>query len=177
MPVQQLKLLTAIAGFLVFSLGIKVAVGGGIVNPTDEQLALAAQRALEDQNFVSAGLTQIASRPALLMARDLCQIFIVPVAHQGWHDAVLKKITTDGWRLWYVFDGSATENAHSRFTPLISYYYKKTAAYVGFDVSYPLFYGVIASDACKIKELDWSYLQNVKYKRYSLFVAPPSEIL
>ena len=153
---------------LTATLGIKILVAGGVRNPSFETIAGAMRPFFERNGFDVAGETTYAGRPALLVSRGPCLLYSIPVAQQGWHQAIVRQSMTGEQYLWFATRGAATMNIQPRWAPLIEYYFNKALRYVGIARQYPPVLALVASNNCDIHSLPWNSLPSVPFEPISI---------
>lgn len=158
----QFKIAAAL--LIAATLAAKLLIAGGVQNPTDEEIAVAVQPFFEQQGFGAAGLGTFAGRPALILGRNNCLMYAVPVAHQGWHQATVRSGVTADQELWFVFDGNLRKDRQQRWYPLAKYYFDKALGYVGINLGYPPVLALVTSGDCGIQTVAWSKLSAIPFK-------------
>lgn len=150
---------------LVVSLGVKALVVGSVSNPSDREIVEAAMPFFERQGFQVMGPTSFAGRDALLAQRDDCLMYVIPVAHQGWHQATVRQSLDPTQKLAFVFEGRIAPAQQERWRPLLTYYLFKAARYTGVDLPYPPVFGLAMSGNCQVETLDWASMPRIAFHR------------
>lgn len=156
------------AATLSLTLGAKLAFVAGVGTPDDETIAIAMAPLFEGQGFLSAGVVDFAGRPALLVSREACLLYVVPVAPQGWSEATVRHAIGPDQSLWFAFAGSVREDTQERYRPLLIYYINKSMAYMRFSPGYSPVLALVGSRACQIDRLDWSRIPTVPFKEFAV---------
>lgn len=159
------RLKVGIAVALATTLGIKLVIAGGIANPTNAEIAAAAEPFFVSQGFQSAGQALFADRVALLLSRDACLLYAVPVAPQGWHEALLRFALQNDQILSFVYKGAVRRDTQERWRPLLTYYVKKALRYASLPTEYDPVFALVQSGACDVNSIDWARMPAVPFKR------------
>lgn len=158
----RFKIFLAVA--LTITLSAKLLNGGRVDNPSFDLVLSGAEKALVAQGYLSAGMTTFSGRKALLAGRGACFIYVVPVAHQGWHQETLRKGMAADQSLWFVFEGTLTAETQPEWRTLFGYYVQKSLRYAGFPATYHPVFGVVASRECNVSNVDWASLPAVPFR-------------
>jgi len=154
------------------SLGLKLLVfGAGVMNPSEPDIASALKPFFERQGY-SVVSAEFAGRSALLAVRNECMMYVVPIAHQGWHQSTVRQAVGRNQTLWFAFEGNLSRDAQQRWRPLLTYYSTKIWAYVGANAGYPVALAIVAYDGCDVTQVDWRETPSVPYQRMRLGSQP-----
>lgn len=165
-PDTRFRLVLAVG--VLLSLSIKLLAIGGIENPHPGDVAATAESSLVAQGFASAGITEYAGRPSLLVNRGACLLYLIPVAPQGYNEATLSAKLAPGERLSFVFRGELYRDRQPRWAPLVNYYVSKAIRYSGWPARFWPVYGVVEVGDCARTTVEWSQLPAVAFRRHGL---------
>lgn len=146
----------------------KILWGGGISNPEYVDIVNAATEFFVEEGFQVSGQVQFAGMDALLAINDECLMYVVPVAHQGWHQAAIRHSVGPDQSLWFEFEGEIKGQKQDTFYPLTVYYFNKAARYFGFKANYPPLFAIVTEGNCSVKALNWRAFPAISFK--SVFV-------
>lgn len=154
---------------LVASLGLKLAVGGGLVVESNAEIARSLEEPLARQNVNSAGVVTYAGFDTLLVEKNGCMMYLVPVVPHGWNQASLRRFKPDDQALWFVADGEIVRDYQPRVRPLARYFAAKALRYMGIDFGYYPVIAVLGAEDCQPASIDWSTVPLAHFKAKSLF--------
>lgn len=158
---KSFKVLLGVA--LAITLLPELTGNAWIANPADAQIVRGVRPFFDQQGFQVAGETRFAGREALLVGKDNCMIYAVPVAHQGWHQATVRQSTGTDQSLWFAFEGRVTKDRQSALRPLLTYYTLKSLRYLGLPTGYPPVLALVIDGGCTPWETDWSLVPTVPF--------------
>lgn len=164
--VRRFELL--LAGALALTLGVKLVVAGGVQNPSFEAVSEAMRPFFARNGFEIGGSTTFAGRPALLVRKDACLLYSVPVSQQGWHQATVRQSLSAGQGLWYAMRGRLQKDLQPTWSPLAQYYFNKILRYGGLDGQYPPILALVTAGDCDLGQIDWNGLPRVDFVRISM---------
>lgn len=163
----------AVSSSFKFGLGVllvvttipKVLWGGGISNPEYAEIANTVTPFFIEEGFQVASEVKFAGMDALIAFRDECLMYVVPVAHQGWHQATIRQAVGPSQSLWFEFEGVIKEREQDTFYPLTVYYFSKAARYFGFKTNYPPVFAIVTEGNCSVKALNWRAFPAISFKK------------
>ncbi len=163
---SRFRLILAVSlGFLLL---VKSFSYGTVSNPTPQEILTHVEPYWSSRGFTIVEGLHIGGREAMLAGRDACQIYIVPVAPQGWHQAALRQSLDESQSLWYVFEGKITRDEQLRWRPMLNYYASKALRNVGFDVNYSPVIALVTNGECEIENLDVANIPSVPFDTRTL---------
>jgi len=157
----------SLASILAVSIGVKLVFAGNVYNPSNEQIIQAFEPAFASQGFISAGATQYSGRPALLVSKGECYLYVIPVATEGWHQSALRGNLPAGGRLFFAFDGVAYLSEQPTWAPLIQSFWDRGLRYMGVRRAFKPVVALIGTPACDSSAVVWSKLPQVPFRTTS----------
>jgi hypothetical protein len=158
----RFKIVTTV--LVLLSIAVKSLTNSSVLNPSPNDIASSLATFLQHQDFVVAGPVSIGGVEAVLARKDQCIAYFVPMAHQGWHEAILRQQLQPNQELWFVFEGRLTHSRQPTFWPTFEYYKMKSARYLFRDSQMPILLGIIPTGTCDLKTVDWSKLPSVPFQ-------------
>lgn len=149
---------------LVVTLIPKILIGAVVSNPTYGKVVELIAPFFVSQGFQVTYPAQFAGKEALIAMKDNCFMHVVPVAHQGWHQATVRNSVVPDQRLWFQFEGHLTEEEQETYYPLTIYYAKKAARHLGISVNFPPVLALITEGACSVQALNWNGLPEIPFQ-------------
>jgi hypothetical protein len=156
-----LKAFVAIA--LVLTIAPKLLISGAVGNPPEIEIVDAISPFFLKNGYAVANSVVFANRHALMIRKGICIAYVIPVAHQGWHQAGIRQAVSSSQRLWFEFDGKLTADEQQRWYPLFVYYVRKAIRYTGLPATYPPVLAVVADGECSFEALDWASLPSIQF--------------
>lgn len=139
-----------------------------VSNPTHHEIMMHVEPYWSSRGFTVVRGLQIGGREGMLAGKGECQIYIVSVAPQGWHQAALKQSLDRSQSLWYVFEGNITRGEQLRWQPMLRYYASKALRNIGFDVNYSPVIALVTSGQCPIERMDVENIPSVPFDTRTL---------
>lgn len=163
---NSFKILVVIG--LIATILPKFITAAGVQNPTGIDILKKARLFFERQGFDVAGLTKFSDRDSLLVQKDNCMMYVIPVAHQGWNQATIKQALVPGQSIWFQFEGKLTRDVQDTGYPLLIYYTNKAVNYLGYRAGYPAVLAIVCQGTCDLMSLAWNSLDRVSFQRVTL---------
>lgn len=153
-----------IAGFLIATISLKLATGGGIRNPTFEEIRPGLHEYLVQRGFSVAGDLRIASLDGLAAMKSDCLIYLLPVAHQGWNEATIMKQTEGRQKVYFIFGDDVTQSTQSRVVPTLRYYSSKFFTYLGLrQFGYTPMIAALTTGSCDMSANIWKGVPSLPF--------------
>lgn len=158
----------ALAASLVTTLGLKLVFGGGVGIPISAQVSREVADHLATQGFQIRSQGEFGGRPATVLTAPGCELAVMNIAHQGWHEPTLREAMPSGYNLFFIYDGKAIEGTQPKWLPLLEYYVLKAVSYTGWSAPFKPMLAVVARPSCDFSGVDWTALPTFSFHRISL---------
>lgn len=159
---NSFKALTALV--LAVTLAPKLLIGAVVSNPSYGIVVESFAPFFFEEGFQVAYPAQFAGKEALIAMKDDCFMHVVPVAHQGWHEATIRTSVRPDQKLWFEFEGRLTEQHQETVYPLIVYYARKAVRYLGINTDFPPVLAIVAEGSCSIELIKWDRRPRIPFR-------------
>lgn len=157
---NSFKIVLAIS--LLVTVMPKLLLGAGVSNPSYSEIVKIIAPFFTAEGYEVTSPVDFAGKDALLAMKGDCLMYVIPVAHQGWHEATVRQSVGPSENLWFAFEGRLKQRQDTYY-PLSAYYINKSARYLGVDADYPPVLAIVTEGTCSIESIHWGGLPRIPF--------------
>lgn len=162
------KIITA--AFLLASISLKLATGGGVRNPNFDEIKPLLENYMVGKGYQVAGALRYADLNGVAAMKSDCLLYLIPIAHQGWNEATVLQQIQSGQEVYFIYRGRVAKAIQPRFSPTLSYYLSKFLSYIGFaHYGYAPMLAAVTTGKCDMNSAAWADAPTVAFPRLSFF--------